>query len=204
MSKKQGWSKEKQEKFPESWKKVQEKLGTLGKRWNLSEEVKREISKRKTGVKFSKLHKLNMSIVRAGVPHGHKTNNGMPAWNRGKSPSEKTRIKMSEARIRYIERGGLQKHMYNTKPELKMRELLDKLDVKYLFQKKISRYIVDFYIPSKNLIIEVDGEYWHNYPNGQEKDHTRDRELEMKGYNIKRFWAKEVFKLDCHSLAKHL
>lgn len=44
------------------------------------------------------------------------------------------------------------------------KEFLDKLGVEYIYQFKaesIGRYY-DFCIPSANLIIEVDGDYWHS------------------------------------------
>lgn len=45
------------------------------------------------------------------------------------------------------------------------REFLDKLGVHYIYQYKaesIGRYF-DFYLPEVNLIIEVDGDYFHGY-----------------------------------------
>lgn len=55
-----------------------------------------------------------------------------------------------------------------------VKEALDKLNIKYVSEYKIS-YIrekdfkkcykfYDFYIPSKNLLIEVNGDYWHANP----------------------------------------
>lgn len=44
------------------------------------------------------------------------------------------------------------------------KEFLDKLGVKYIYQFKaesIGRFY-DFYLPDLNLIIEIDGVYWHS------------------------------------------
>lgn len=51
-----------------------------------------------------------------------------------------------------------------TKPEIVIIDILDKLDVNYLFQEHKKYYWVDFYIPEKNLVIEVQGDYFHCNP----------------------------------------
>ena len=48
-------------------------------------------------------------------------------------------------------------------------EYLDKRKEKFIFQKRIGRYIVDFYCPSLKLIIEVDG-ISHKYKGEYDKD----------------------------------
>lgn len=117
----------------------------------------------------------------------------MSKLNTGRKPDLKTRNKMRNSRLNYMEL-GIGK-MFNTKPELKMKELLNKLGIEYIFQKRIINYMVDFYIPNKNLIIECDGNYWHNYPTGLEKDRIRDERLKLKGYQIIRFWESEINKM---------
>jgi hypothetical protein len=82
-----------------------------------------------------------------------------------------------------------------TKPERKMKELLDQLGVEYIFQYPIGKYLCDFYVPSRNLVIEVDGEYWHNYPDGREVDKTKDGYLKGNGYKVIRLWASDVLKM---------
>lgn len=45
------------------------------------------------------------------------------------------------------------------------QKFLDALGVKYVYQFKaesIGRYY-DFYLPEHNVLIEVDGDYWHSY-----------------------------------------
>lgn len=60
------------------------------------------------------------------------------------------------------------------------KKFLDKLRVEYITQFKaesIKRYY-DFYIPSANLIIEIDGSYWHSDPRlleGKELTPTQKR-----------------------------
>lgn len=85
---------------------------------------------------------------------------------------------------------------YNTKPELNMERILNTLGFSFRHPYIVSDirhcYLADFYIPISNLIIEVDGKYWHNYPNRRPIDKIRDKELEEAGYNLIRFWEDEI------------
>lgn len=80
----------------------------------------------------------------------------------------------------------------NTKPEKYMKSCLDMFNIDYVQHYSVWNiehcYSADFYIPSLNTIIEVDGRYWHYYPYGREIDHIRIKELSDAGYGILRFW----------------
>ena len=52
-------------------------------------------------------------------------------------------------------------------------------------------FIADFYIPSKNLIIELDGGY-HNDAKQQDKDIWRTKLLNSLGYRVIRFKNKQI------------
>lgn len=52
-------------------------------------------------------------------------------------------------------------------------------------------FIADFYIPSKNLIIELDGEY-HNDAKQQDKDIWRTKILDSLGYKVIRFKNNQI------------
>lgn len=55
------------------------------------------------------------------------------------------------------------------------KEFLDKLGVEYVYQfeaKDIKRFY-DFYIPNSNLIIEIDGDFWHGNPEKYSDDELR-------------------------------
>ena len=58
-------------------------------------------------------------------------------------------------------------------------------------QKQIGHFFADFYIPSINSIIEIDGTHWHN----SEKDKLRDKEI-LDNFGIKtiRISTKEQIK----------
>lgn len=72
--------------------------------------------------------------------------------------------------------------------------LIGKID--FEFQKIIYTdnkhfFIADFYIPSKNLIIELDGEY-HDDIKQQNKDIWRTKLLNSLGYKVIRFKNKQI------------
>lgn len=51
-----------------------------------------------------------------------------------------------------------------TKPEVVIMDILNNLNFPYIFQDFKKYYWVDFYLPEKNLIIEVQGDYFHCNP----------------------------------------
>jgi len=59
-------------------------------------------------------------------------------------------------------------------------------------QKIIGRYIVDFYCPKANLVIELDGEQ-HYFEIGEAKDRARDDGLTKMGIKVLRFSDRDVF-----------
>lgn len=83
------------------------------------------------------------------------------------------------------------------------------LNIEYVRQyyiKDINQYC-DIYIPSKNLVIECDGSFWHYdprlFPNGAvyeyqkrkiERDEIKNEYLHKNGYNLLRFWEIDILK----------
>ena len=49
----------------------------------------------------------------------------------------------------------------NTKPERKLKTILNKLKIKYKQSYKFEGYYFDFFLPEYNILVEVDGNYWH-------------------------------------------
>lgn len=88
-------------------------------------------------------------------------------------------------------------------------QFLDKLGVKYIYQfeaKDIGRFF-DFYLPELNLILEIDGDYWHGNPEkyseeelkGHQKRARRVDEHKTKwallhSIPILRFWESDIRK----------
>lgn len=59
-------------------------------------------------------------------------------------------------------------------------------NVQFLRQKPIGRFVVDFYAPEVQLVIEVDGSQ-HLEPEMMEKDRLRDAYLQGLGLTVMRF-----------------
>jgi very-short-patch-repair endonuclease len=65
-------------------------------------------------------------------------------------------------------------------------------DYQFYRQKIIGDYIVDFYCPKGNLVIELDGgQHYHN--KGKAKDKRRDDFMKELGLKVLRFSDKDVF-----------
>jgi G:T-mismatch repair DNA endonuclease (very short patch repair protein) len=60
---------------------------------------------------------------------------------------------------------GLKCKKKNTLIEQKTAKFLDCLNVKYIQNHPINRFLIDFYLPDYNLAIECNGDYWHCNPN---------------------------------------
>lgn len=76
-----------------------------------------------------------------------------------------------------------------TPAEAKLWSYLKTLDVRFLRQRPIGNFIVDFYCPAAKLVIEVDG---GSYNGAQGYDLERTRVLESHGLNVVRFTNGEV------------
>ncbi len=58
-------------------------------------------------------------------------------------------------------------------------------------QRIIGNYIVDFYCPKANVIIEIDGGQ-HYTAEGMDKDRVRDDYMKGQGFKVLRFTDREV------------
>lgn len=81
--------------------------------------------------------------------------------------------------------------------EYKTRTILEKtaFDFKQEFVVK-TKDVFDFYIPSLNLLIECDGDYWHSLPKAIKKDTQKQKDAEMLGFNVIRFTETEIIQDD--------
>jgi very-short-patch-repair endonuclease len=161
-----------------------------GKHWKLSEEDKMKLRGRTPWNK--NLTKNNSEKVRI-----YSEKSGKTRKERGSQKGEKN-AKFGKpdpaSRDRIIRTMQSGKMSVNTKPEMKMKEILEKAGIHFERQKRIGRYLADFFISEYNLIIECDGDYWHNRPGAQERDKLRDAEIKAMGYDVIRFWEHEIMK----------
>lgn len=107
---------------------------------------------------------------------------------------------------------GVKKHpQYGTSKleEDFAKMFLDKLGVRYIYQfeaKDIGRYF-DFFLPDSNLILELDGDFWHGNPEKYKKEELRGHQIRaqrideyktkwalMHSIPILRFWESDIRK----------
>jgi len=80
-----------------------------------------------------------------------------------------------------------------TKIETIVREYLKQLGILHELQKQFGRYVCDFVIPEKHIIIETDGDYWHSTRlDIAERDKKRDKYLEGLGYSVVRLTETDI------------
>ena len=85
-------------------------------------------------------------------------------------------------------------------------DFLKKLPVTVYRQKNIGNYIVDFFIASKRVVIEIDG-LQHTMVENQEADKKRDEELQNLGIKVLRYTNFEVnnnFNTVCNDILKNI
>lgn len=178
-------TKETKEKISQS-KKLNPYYPTKEHRDKMSKASKNRIH---PSFKHSKLAKLNIKL------------NNSKYWL-GKNHSLETIKKIREARAIQVF------PMIDSKIEVKIQNFLEKMGIEYFTHKHIKEiehsYQCDILIPSMNLIIECDGDYWHKYPIGKEIDHIRTKELLEKGFKVLRLWECEIKKLRINSFRKIL
>jgi len=115
---------------------------------------------------------------------------GQVPWNKGKTGiySEERKEKMREWAILHPN-----KIFKDTSIELKMEAELKKRGVYYQKQVPLCKVArVDFYLPEYRIVIQCDGDYWHNLPDHKERDVMQDRILTFNGFNVYRFWEHEI------------
>ncbi len=84
-------------------------------------------------------------------------------------------------------------------------DFLKKLPVTVNRQKNIGNYIVDFFIPSAQLVIEVDGAQ-HAMEAHEQSDKKRDEYLKSLGITVLRYTNKDIdgnFKQVCDDVLSH-
>ena len=99
----------------------------------------------------------------------------------------------------------LRKNMTDEEKKLWYR-FLNRLPVTVNRQKNIGNYIVDFFISSKKLVIEIDGSQ-HEIEENKTADIERDRFLNSLGITVLRYsnvYLNKNFNLVCDDILEHL
>ena len=187
--------------------KTKKLMSKASKGFKHSEKTKKLMSKSKTGTVFTKEHCKKISKNHADV--SGKNN---PMY--GKKHSNKVINKQKKLRAKQI------LPIKDTKIEIKIQNFLKQLKINFIPHKYIKikhAYQCDIFIPSLNLVIECDGDYWHGNPKMYSKeklnekqvkqkqnDKQRTKELKEKGYKVLRLWESEINKMELDNFKKKL
>lgn len=168
--------------------------------WNLgltsetSESMKTISEKMKNRIVTDE-QKIKMSnSAKARLIHGHT----------GHKHTEESKQKCRIATINRIKNGCYKQT--KTKPHLIMIDLLNRLNISFENEKIIDCWSFDLYLPEYNVLIEVDGDYFHSNPNTRWKDGPKTKTQKINYYrdqrknlfckenNLKliRFWENDI------------
>ena len=162
----------------------------------------------KKGMIISNETKIKMSEAKRGkvpwnkgkhISEEHK-NKLRLIW-KGRKHTEETKQKMREARKHQIH------HFKDTIIEVKIQSFLKQLGIEFFTHQYINiehGFQCDILIPSMNMIIEIDGHYWHKYPIGNNIDHIRTKEMLEKGFKVLRLWEDDINKMNINDFKDRL
>ena len=97
----------------------------------------------------------------------------------------------------------LSKKKQNTKPERELKNILKELNVKFEQPYKYKGYYFDFYLSELDILIEVDGNYWHGkglnweelnetQKNSRKNDVKKDKICLESQQSLIRLWEDEI------------
>lgn len=95
----------------------------------------------------------------------------------------------------------------DTSIEVKMQNFLKQLKIEFFTHQYMNiehGYQCDILIPSKKMVIECFGNYWHKYPYGKEVDALRCQELREAGYRVLVFWENEIKAMTIEDLIPYM
>jgi G:T-mismatch repair DNA endonuclease (very short patch repair protein) len=197
--------------------------GRVGPNNGLNKENSQRM--RESSIKISKT-RLYMSLNNL-LPDVSGDNNGMygkEPWNKGKTKYTDSRLlgtseKQSKNRIKYwgslnqLEKDNIigrlslaaNKAKKDTKIEIIIKEILEKLNINFTKNYRCNKYIFDFYLTDYNFVIECQGDYWHGNPiffkelndiqlNNIERDKKKLKYLKDNKIESLFLWENEIYK----------
>jgi len=172
--------------------------------WNKEKKCP-SISKAMKGIKRSKETRQKISEAMKDREFSRETRKKMSLASLGKKKSLQHRMNISKAKKRnkklasfYRKIGlmGVQKQQNNKEPTSIEKKVYDELKRRgFLFEKQKlinGKFLVDAYIPRLNLVVEVDGNYWHSLDRVKKKDKAENAYLKTCGFNMLRLSGSEV------------
>lgn len=129
---------------------------------------------------------------------------------KGYRHTPETRKKIREGQIKHYQENNT--IFKDTKPEQEAESILKKYNLNYKKQKALkynnSYRLYDFYLLDYNILLEIDGCYWHSknikdediknrtLKDMRQNDQIKDKLAQDNGYTLIRIWEDEIFKLE--------
>jgi len=187
-------------------KEHREKIGRANKGKKRSLETRKRLSDAHKGQRPSKETRKKISEGLTGRYCSEETRKKIGQANsivlKGKKHSKESRQKRREWALSHPEilrrNGALGRKKLTemngpTSIEKKVYDELKRRGILFEEQRLINgRFFVDAFIPSLNLVIEADGDYWHSLPKQIGRDKSRNAYLKKCGFNLLRLTGTEI------------
>ena len=173
-------------------------LRCLGKRWKLSEETKAHFKELKRDYipkcagwnkgLLNRIPREKMNKIQRNNALAEWRKLGGAPWNKGSKYSDERRQQMREIAV-----ANPNRKFKDTSIEVAIEEELKARALNYQKQVPLCKIgVVDFFIPERNLVIQCDGDYWHNRECSKVRDAMQNEVLRKNGYTVFRFWEHEI------------
>jgi len=172
---------------------TKKKIGLGNKGKLVSKETCMKISNAKKGKKPSKLVLDRLRIAFKGRKHSQKTIEQMKknSYWKGKALTTEHKELLRQHMIKRLSSGEM--NNYDTSIEKKVENFLLFNNIyDYTKQYRYKLGVADFYLPTYNVIIECDGDYWHNLPGRKEQDKKQTEYLNSIGFEVIRLSEKDI------------
>lgn len=185
---------------------VKDKISNTLKGHPVSDETKKKLKIARKGRIYTEEARKKMSDSHKGKRHSEESIKRVADKNRGKKRTEEFKNRLSELAILRMQNKS--NRLKDTKPELETKKILEKYNIIYQPQKSVGNRLYDFYIFEQNLLIEIDGRFYHG-KNIKDEDLKYDvqkrcrktdkikNKLALKnGFRLLRVWCDELYKLE--------
>lgn len=119
---------------------------------------------------------------------------------RTKSENAKWLYENNEQYREYVQQRNIESYLkrrkHSTKPEREFVDFCKANNIRYIeqYRRVGNKHPYDFFLVDYNLLVEIDGTYWHDKPQQKAKDSLHVEQALKAGYNIVRIDTSELEK----------
>ena len=170
---------------------------------NKTEETIKKIEGIKEKLRNDKERAKKISEKLKGIPKSEESKEKLSISQKQRYLNNpKLKEELSKRRIKWLKSKLSNK---KSKLETKFENILNILNIEYIFQYEFKGKLFDFYLKKYNILIEVDGDFYHCNPNSKNKEQLYEvQKLTIKNDDIKnklclennikliRYWEKDI------------